>query len=215
MIRKLKILGVAFAAVLALSAVAATAASAEGQVTCSSYPCKITGVSAVGNSTFKTEAGTVECKGHAEATINGPSSELTLVGTATECKAFGFLNATVNTNGCDGLSTTPIKIGTDEWTATGHMLCPAGKVIEITAGTCKITIGPQTPATAHTIITNTTVPNPNVVDLTGSAAGVNYTVVTDGFGCPFAGTGAKTCATITQHTPVTASATAGQDVHIG
>jgi uncharacterized membrane protein len=215
MIRNLKMLGVAFAAVLALSAVAATTASAEGKVTCSSYPCKMTGVSAVGNSTFKTEAGTVECKGHAEATINEASSELTLVGTATECKAFGFLGATVNTNGCDGLSTTPKKIGTDQWTATGHMICPAGKTIEITAGTCKLTIGPQTPSSAHTIITNKTEATPDVVELTGSATGINYTVVTDGFGCPFAGTGAKTGASIVQHNPVLASATAGQDVHVG
>jgi hypothetical protein len=215
MIRNLKILGVAFAAVLALSAVAATVASAEGQVTCSSYPCKITGESAVGNSTFITEAGAVECQGHAEATINAPTSELTITGTATNCKAFGFLNATVNTNGCDGLSTTPKKLSATEWTATGHMLCPVGKTIEIIAGTCKVTIGPQTPASAHTIITNTTAPTPDVVDLTGSATGVNYTVVTDGFGCPFAGTGAKTGASIVQHKSVTASATAGQNVHVG
>jgi hypothetical protein len=214
MTRKFKTLGVALFAVLALTAIAASSASAEGKITCSSYPCTITGESAVGNSTFITEAGTVECKGHAQATLAAASSEITITGTATNCKAFGFLNATVNTNGCDGLSTTPVQIAPDEWTARGHMLCPPGKVIELTAGTCKVTIGPQNPS-GHTIITNTTAPTPNVVDLTGHATGVNYTVVTDGFGCPFAGTGAKTGATITQHTPITAKATAGQDVHIG
>ena len=212
MTRKLKMLGVAFVAVLALSAVAASAASAEGKVTCSSYPCTLTGVSAVGNDTFTTEAGNVECKSHFHSTLNEAVSSLTVIPTYSECKAFGFLNATVAMNGCDYLFTTPKKIGTHEWTSEVHVVCPTGKVIEINAGTCKVTIGAQTPQ-GHLIITNTTVPQD--IDVRGTFTGINYTVTQDGFGCPFGGTGAKTGATYTQNSAVQVSSTNGANIHIG
>jgi hypothetical protein len=218
MIRNLKVLGVAFAAVLALSAVAATAASAEGKVTCTSYPCTLTGTSPLENDVFNTEGGKVECKAAFHSLISEASSSLTVTPTYTECRAFGFVNATVNMNGCDYLFTTPTKIGSHEWTSGSpspttnpsevtHVLCPVGKAIEISSGTCKLAIHPQTLA-GHLIITNTTnTPEKlNDIDIQATYENIKYTVVTDGFGCPFSGTGEKSGATYKQTKEVTIDA---------
>ena len=105
MTHKLKTLGVAFFAVLALAAVMASAASAKNY-TASSYPTTGTATSAVGNDKLTTEGGTAECQSHYQGTLAATSSQLTLTPTYTNCKAFGFLNATVHTNGCDFLLTT-------------------------------------------------------------------------------------------------------------
>jgi hypothetical protein len=210
MIRKLKILGATFVAALALSAVAASTALArsEGTITCTTHPCTITGEGALGDHTFTTEAGNVECKKHIETTLTEPTSEPTMTVITRDCRAFGFLSATANMNGCHFLLTTPRHIGTThsnfthEWTFTTHVVCPAGKVIEITAATCKVTVGPQTPE-GHVIITSTTTPTPDDIDIQTTITAIAYTVIQDGFGCPFAGTGAKTGATSTSHNEIT------------
>jgi hypothetical protein len=215
MIRNLKILGVAFAAVLAFSAVAATTASAEGELTCGTYPCTLTGVSELGNDVFATEAGKQECKYSFQATLSAASSSLTTTPTTTNCRAFGFLEATVHVNGCHYLFTTPTQSGSHEWTTGSstpwnesevtHLTCPAGKSIEITSATCRVSIHPQT-LTGHLIITNTTTPTPDDIDIRATYEGIDYTVTQDGFGCPFGGTGAKDGATYVQSKEVTIDA---------
>jgi hypothetical protein len=87
------------------------------------------------------------------------------------------------------------------------VVCAAGKSVGITAGTCKITIGSQTPG-GHVIFRDTA--EPGDVHEIATATGINYTVITDGFGCPFAGTGAKTGASYTQHKEVTIDSTNGR-----
>jgi len=59
---RIKTLSMAIFAMLALSALAASAASAEGIYTSSSYPVTATATSEIGNDTFTTEGGNVECK---------------------------------------------------------------------------------------------------------------------------------------------------------
>jgi hypothetical protein len=233
MIRTLRILGVAFVAVLAFSAVAATTASAEGKITCTGgYPCTLTGESALGNDTFTTEAGNVECKAHFDATLPEAVSNLTVTPKYTNCRAFGFLEATVHMNGCAYEFTTATRIGTSadlqthEWT-TGtnsttlpasevtHLECPMGAKVEITAATCRVQIHPQT-LHGHLIITSTTAPTPDDIDVKGKYTGIDYTVTQDGFGCPFAGTGPKDGAIYEQHEEITIRADNGaKGVHLG
>jgi hypothetical protein len=236
MIRTLKTLGVAFAAALALSAFAASSASAEGKITCTAagnpYPCTLTAESAVGNDTLITEAGAMECKATFHANLNEAVSNLTVTPTYTGCRAFGFLEATIDMNGCDYEFTTATRIGTSadlqthEWT-TGvhnsntepasevtHLKCPAGKSIEITAATCRAQIHPQT-LHGHLLITSTTAPTPDDLDIRATYTGIDYTVTQDGFGCPFAGTGSKDGAAFTQHKAITIVAAGGKGVHIG
>jgi hypothetical protein len=212
MTRKFKTLGVALFAVLALTAVMASAASAANY-TAGAYPTTGTGESALGNDTFTTEAGKVECKSHFSSTLAASSSTLTVTPKYTSCRAFGFLEATVNMNGCDYLFTTPTTPVADVSSANVDVNCsPAGNKIIITAATCKVEIGAQTP-TGSVAITNDTAAGD--VTVKANVTGIAYTVVTDGFGCPFAGTGAKTGATYVQDAAITFDSTNGQTIDVG
>jgi len=212
---RIKTLSMALVAVFVSSAVLASAASAEGIYTASSYPATATGTSALGNTTFTTEAGSEECKYHYEATLTGPSSNLTVKAQVSECKAFGFASATVNMGSCDWLYTTPTTVTAPHiWTAKVHTKCTdPTKPITITSGSCEVMIGEQSPE-GHVIITTTTTV-PQDLDLKGTLTGITYTVTKDGFLCPFGGTGKKTGATYTTHEEITFKSTvAGQGIDV-
>jgi hypothetical protein len=187
MTRKLKTLGVALVAVFALTAVMASAASAASY-TSSTYPTTATATSAAGNDVFTTEGGTVECASHFVGTLSAASSSLTITPTYTGCKAFGFLEASVT--GCEyevtASSTTLSNI---------HIR----KTCTIKAGTCHITVHPQGPL-SHVGTTNNAGGD---VSLRATVQNISYTVITDGFLCPFNGTGAKTGATYKQGSAIT------------
>jgi hypothetical protein len=221
---RIKTWGVAFAAMLALSAFAASAASAEGLYTASSYSATGTGTSPVGNDTFTTEAGNVECKSHFEGTLaKEASTSLTVKATYSECKAFGFATATVKMNSCDYLFTTPTTVTPPHvWTAKVHVKCTEpSKPITITAGNCEVTVGEQSPE-GHIIITDTTTV-PRDVDVQATVTGIHYTVIKDGFLCPFKPNVegepvpyTKTGASYNQHEEITfKSTTPGQGIHVG
>jgi hypothetical protein len=217
MIHKLKTLGVALVAVLALTAVAASAASAANY-TASSYPTTGTGTSPKGNDTFTTEAGNVECASHFQGTLTEESSSLTVTPTYTECRAFGFLSATVSMGTCDYLFTAPTGSG-DSYTAPVDVTCVKTGVepkvvhpIVITAGTCEAQINAQSPGGVVNITNNTAAGD---VFVQSAVTGVAYTVTKDGFGCPFNGTGAKTGASYTQHSAITFDSTNGASIHVG
>jgi len=148
MTRNLKAGGLALIAVLAMSAFAASMASAKYD-----SEIKTTYVHAVSttNEVTTTTAGTVTCK---KATFTGvlngtqvssvppiyTSKVVTSSPSVSECTAFGF-PAEVKMNGCqyEFLEPTSLKAGT-------KILCPEGKQIEIVAiGFCTMTIGTQTP----------------------------------------------------------------------
>jgi hypothetical protein len=200
MIRKLKTLGVAAFAVLALSAVGASAAHATN-FTASAYPTSFTGVSEKGNDTFATEAGNVECKSHFSGTETAASETVTVTPVYSECRAFGFLSATVNMNGCDYVFHTNGEVDVE---------CSGANKIVIIGGTCETTIGTQT-GLKSVILAN------GVGDMTAQAnvGGIAYTVTKDGFACPFNGLGAKAGATYTQHKAVTVQSTSGTTIDIG
>ncbi|HST69224.1 MAG TPA: hypothetical protein VLI94_06175 [Solirubrobacterales bacterium] len=193
MIRKLKILGPTLVAVLAMSAVVASAAQA--QFTASSYPTTVTATSPLGNDIFTTEGGTVECAGHFEGTLSEASTSIKIFPTYTECKAFGFVSATVHVNGCWYImySNEKIDIG-----------CPPTKVIEITAGNCVVDVPPQNNLTGVKFTNNSP-----WLDIFATAKKIKYNVTKDGFLCPFSGTGEKEGAEYTQESAVTAKPVSG------
>jgi hypothetical protein len=184
MIRNLKVLGLALVAVLAMSAMVASAASAS-QYTGSAYPTTGTGSNTAGNETFTTPGGTVQCDSHFEGTLAAASSTLTVTPKYTNCVAFGFLNATVNMNGCDYLFHSGPAQGGGVYFHTVDIVCPAGKSIVITAGTCVADVGGQT-GLAKVKTTNLA---GGTVTVQPEVAGITLNVTTDGFGCPFSGTG--------------------------
>ena len=221
MIRKFKTLSMALVAVLALGAVAASSAMAEGEYTAAEYSTTATGTSPLGNDVFTTEGGTVECASHFEATLAAPSSSLTAKAKYTGCRAFGFLEATVNMGSCDYLFTTPTLVETPTannhvWTIGVHVKCTnAAEPIKIVAGTCEATVGEQSPG-GHVIATATTnTPSkPDDIDVRATVTGIKYTVTKDGFLCPFSGTGAKTGGTYEQEEEFTFSSTNGKSITI-
>ncbi|HST70733.1 MAG TPA: hypothetical protein VLI94_13885 [Solirubrobacterales bacterium] len=203
MICKLKTLGLAMVAVLAMSAFVASAAQA--QYTASSYPTTATAESSLGNDVFTTEGGTVECASHFEGTLNEASTTLTVTPTYTNCKAFGFASATVTMNGCAYVFHRVSKSSSDV-----TIECPAGKVITIVAGNCEVTIGAQ--GQLSSISTSN---SGSHVNAQANVSGIHYTVTKDGFLCTFTGTGGKTGGTYKQGSAVTLAPTvAGRTISV-
>ena len=189
-------------AVLAMSAVVASAASASN-FTADAYPTGGTATSEKGNDVFSTEAGKVECAAHFEvAALSGPSETATVTPTYTNCKAFGFLSATVAMEGCDYVFHTSGVVDVE---------CPEGKAIVITASTCTATVGSQTGLESVTLANSGT-----GISAQANVGGIAYTVTKDGFLCPFGGTGAKTGATYKQGEAIQVSPTGeGTKIDIG
>jgi len=193
MIRNLKALGLAFVAVLAMSAVVSSAAQATPEYTCSTYPCTATGSNTAGNETFTTPGGTVQCDSHfvvekyrgTNEDIAAATSTVTVTPTYTNCVAFGFLNATVNMNGCDYEFHATEKLGEGHYIHHVAIHCtPTGNKIKITAATCEV----EVPAQTLTDVTTKNEPG-GVVKVVPTVTEITMNVVKDGFGCPFSGTG--------------------------
>jgi hypothetical protein len=185
MSRNLKVLGLALVAVLAMSVMVASAASAS-QYTGSAYPTTGTGSNTAGKETFTTPGGTVQCDSHFVGTLAAASSTLTVTPTYTKCVAFGFLNATVNFNGCDYLFHAGASKGGGVYDNSADIVCPAGKgPVTITAGTCVVDV----PAQTNLKNVKTTNLAGGTVTVEPNVTGITMNVTTDGFGCPFPGTG--------------------------
>jgi hypothetical protein len=146
MSRNIKVLGLALVAMLAMSAVVASAASATAfNFKSETVPTQLTGKQHAGNDVFTTDAGKVECT---EATYLGeqtvsPVNNVSVVPTYTGCTAFGFANTPIDVNGCS-YKFTAITKEAGNFEGAVDIICPAGKVIEVTAFGCTVTIGSQT-----------------------------------------------------------------------
>jgi len=215
MTRTLKSLGLAVVAVLAMSAVVASAAQAQATTakftSMGKYPATFTGANGAGQETFKTEAGTVECASSFHGVTGEATQTVEVSPTYTGCVAFGFLNATVSMEGCKyTFKLTTTLINPHRYQAHVNVHCPAGKTIKIVSATCEVSIGAQTGLT--TVDLQNSADTKSIL-VTPTVGGISYTVVKDGFGCPFAGTGAKTGATYTSHSAT--SVTSSEGIHIG
>jgi hypothetical protein len=156
--RHIKVLGLSLVAILAMTAIAATTASAD-EFTAESYPVTLTGAADENpnNDAFTTTAGVVKCPTPTyRATVTGNTTTVTVEPDYSDpgCTAFGF-PAAIHTNGChfllhiEGGTSTEIKPTLD---------CPAGKDITVTAtsaGTnkCTVHVGAQTPGGTVTATT--------------------------------------------------------------
>ncbi len=173
--RKLKALGLALVALCAFAAVSATGASANSKFTSESGHTELKG-SQIGIDKFKTAAGTVECN---EATYTGTSAstettEQTINPTYSECKAFGFVNAVIDMNGCDYLFTIKTEGVPAVQKNSIHIVCPAEKVISVTAFNCEVTVPPQTIENGVTYINSGTGGTGMDIETTVHATGLTY-----------------------------------------
>lgn len=194
MIRNIKVLGLAFVAVLAMSAVVASAASAskfmsEGDVNVTVKADQI------GSHVFSVTGNNITCTtAHFESAglISSPATTVKVHPTYTGCTAFGFLNSPITTTGCDYILSSGTESSADKFPASLELTCETGKKIIIVAGTCEVTVsGPQTFGTGLEFV-NTTGASPKDVDLNASSVTVAVNKVKDGFLCPLGGTGAGT-----------------------
>lgn len=188
MTRNLKKLGIAFVAALAMCTVGASAAEAAPEFTCSSYPCQLTGSNSKGSEVFTTEAGAMECDSHwLSGSLFAPTSALAFTASTSNCEAFGYIEATINAEGCTYVLSGTELVSAGVYQHHVNINCPAGKSIKITSGTCKAEIKPQTGLTS----VKSTNSGSSII-LNWQLAGMAYTVTQDGFLCPFSGTGNKT-----------------------
>lgn len=129
MIRNLKMFGMAIVAVFAMSAVAASMASADS-FTAEKAPVTYTGNQSEAN-VFTTTVGTVKCTVTTfKGTVNSTSTTTASVTpTYSGCTAFGF-PADIEVNGCEYL----LHVGAAT-TGTVDVVCPVGKEITVVATT--------------------------------------------------------------------------------
>jgi len=180
--RNLKILGLALAAVFAMSAVIASVASAQtvGVLT-SDGPVTLTGTETggAGANSFTAFGNTVECpgstytgheKGSTTKLVPNGAKEVTVTPHYVNC------NFPVAMNGCDylfrHLTTVAGVAGT--YTFLADVVCPVGKAIEITGPLgCKVKVPAQTGLTGPHL-TSTPLPAHDI-DLTGTFSNVTAT----------------------------------------
>ena len=123
-----------------------------------SYPASIAGT-AVATHKIKVSGGTTECKTSAfSSSVSGETAQLTVQASYAECTVLGVAGS-VNMNGCtytfNVLNQAPVGA-----TYAGHadIACPAGKAIELIAGTskpkCTVTIPAQTTDSGGLSFTN-------------------------------------------------------------
>jgi hypothetical protein len=133
MMRNLKVLGLALVAVFAMSAVAASMASAD-DLTSEVSPVTLTGAQEE-NDVLTTTAGNISCKEiKYKGTAVTPTTTVSVTpeypeksGGVTNCTALGF-PMLVDVNGCSYL----FHIGAGVTTGTLDIVCPAGKEITVT-----------------------------------------------------------------------------------
>jgi hypothetical protein len=185
MTRKLKV-GIVVLAALALSATATSGASAHYVFTPGISPAIGTGSPIGGKATNFleiTSRGTkMACEGiTAIGTTEGLEvNEIKLHATLGGCEAFGIA-ATVDTNGCDLLLTGETDA---EEHGKAHLICNAGKAIEITIPSisCTLKIHEQTP-TEGGVKYNNIAGNPSDVEAIVTVKGITYERVGNGVLC--------------------------------
>lgn len=140
-----------------------------------------------GKHVVTTANGTVTCTTrsfNAKSTEGPAIHEITIATTTSGCTAFGFATMHTSQNGCAYTATTPTSLGAGQvtWTASSqvHLVCPAGKSIEITptsfgVSLCTMFMGAQTPTGGH--IVGRTVAGSKPIDITLeiTMTGIHYT----------------------------------------
>jgi hypothetical protein len=173
MIGKIKLLGLALVAALAIGAVSVASASAEVEFHSEAEKTFGTGEQ-IGTAVYDTAAGSLKCKvlkGTGQI-IGKTAKGVTISPILSECTAFG-LAIEWNFNGCQYTATSSGII---------HLECPVGKEVLITvkAGNCSI----GTPAQSNkAIYTNEGVGSTRDVKVTTTATNLVYNVYGPGTIC--------------------------------
>jgi hypothetical protein len=187
MTRNLKALGLALLAVFAMSAVAASGASAaEDTFTSEVAATDLTGTGGLSEFRYTPGSAAASCKTATfDGTIEGEdANEITVHPTyENDCTVFG-VNATIDTEDCNYVITGETDENED---AAVHIECDEpGDEITIT-GPCTIHIPPQTPTGGGASFAN----NAGDVEVKATVTGITSTI-THSFACTLAGIKAGT-----------------------
>jgi hypothetical protein len=188
--RRLKSLGGAALVALALATTMASAAHAAQFMSDGNVEAKVEANQSTTH-TFSVEGNNSTCGTAKFATaglFNSPRSSVVLHPTYSGCTAFGFINVVISTTGCDLVFTAPGTVVAGKVPGGLEIVCDPGKAITVTAGTCEVSIGPQSFTKGLTFENNSAV-FPRTVTLHSAVTGIEVTKVKDGFLCPLSGTG--------------------------
>lgn len=183
MIRNIKALSLALVAVFAMSAVAAAGASAAEKFVAETSTAKViaeqTGSAQHVFSVDGTEVKCSSAKFETASEVASPATSITVHPAYTGCTAFGFLEASVTTTGCD------YKL----FAAGGiNVVCSGSNQIVISAATCEAKVPAQEIASGLTYKNEATSPSTVLVGAALSGT-VKTNKTKDGFLCPLKGTG--------------------------
>jgi hypothetical protein len=171
MTRMLKAVGLALMGAAVLSAVAASAASANPQFHIEMEDTTLTG-SQITPNVLTTDLGELECGTIKYTGTQGPltSTTLTLTPIFEECQ-IGGVNTTVTMNGCSYVF--HLAQNTENYEAKMGIECPMGQKFVIHTPECAITIPPQGPKAAVTFTNeNAAATRSLVIDL--NVGGIQY-----------------------------------------
>jgi hypothetical protein len=215
MIVNFKALGLAVAAALAISALAAAGAQAKLVFTLSSEELNVHATGESIGEKFTVDGVTTECKtSHYTGLAKNNSGTIELTPEYTGCTLAGTgLTVHVRHRECKYHFTLTERVGLHHHRAHVKIVCPPGQSIQIegTGTSCEATVGEagNTNLTTVDITTDTAAGDvtikPNVV----VAPGITANVTKDGFLCPFNGTGHKSGGTYTATGYITGTATGG------
>lgn len=205
----LNLKGLAALLAVGLFLVVPAAAQATPLFGAGAYPATVQGESAA--VVIGTDGGNIECFTTTfDGTLSAASSTLDLTPIVSNCKAWGFVNPTISTQGCGYRFHATEKQALDQYKAHLGIKCPTAGGIIWSAGTCSIEIKPQEGLTTVDLDNDTGAPNRLTLDF--EVSGLAYTVTKDGLGCPLTGTGATTNGTITSDAILLKASNSGKEV---
>lgn len=186
MTNKLKVLGLALVAVFAMSAVAASAASANQFMSEGNVETSIS-ASQEGEHVFTVDGASVTCEVaefNSTGPVASPATSVKVAPTYEECTAFTFFTAKIQTEGCY-YNLHVGATGGIEYTGSLDLECEEGHEIVIAAGTCEAKVpGGQTfNGIGYANGSGT-------VTIGANVSGIEVNKTKDGFLCPFSGKGA-------------------------
>jgi hypothetical protein len=143
MTTKLRAVALAFVAVIAMSAVTASAAQATGTFEAEEYPALLTSEQTESFS-FESELGTIVCKTSTFAgELTGSSSQLALTPTFGSC-TLGGTAVTYENEGCQLVSHNAEETAEGTFESQADIACPAGKGVKFhLAFGCLLTVNAQ------------------------------------------------------------------------
>jgi hypothetical protein len=124
---------------------------------------------------FTTMGGTVTCETvtYVGSVTGTSSAEAEVEPTYSGCTGFGFFGVAIDVNSCK-FKFTSGEEGEGNLEGGVHIVCPAGKSIEVTAPGCTVTVGTQTPTGGTITYTNLGAGKTREIGVDVALTGIHY-----------------------------------------